>query len=178
MARNRGQNGWKIIRNGTKKQVKAQLQQQDELREALQPVTDASETIAHSNNKIIRIIDLAIKPELEKRKDEHKALSEQSGGSRSEKEARSQRLDILKTEIENRLLIMNLISLLASHTPSTRKDYGKLLTKQAKIKFDEAPPYEISFCKEALRLLRDTLQGQQRTQTYWPRPCRTKLLPS
>ena len=119
MAGNKGQNGWQIIRNGTKKQVKAQLQQQEEWREALQPVTDASEAKTCSNNKIIKIIDLAIKPELEKRKDEHKTLSEQSGGNRSEKEARRKRLDILKTEIEDRLVIMNLISLLATYTPST-----------------------------------------------------------
>ena len=130
MAGNRGQNARQIIENGTKKQVKVALQQQEEWKEALQSVTiDSSEAKTCLNNKIIKIIDLAIKPELDKRKDEHKTLSSQSGGRKDEKEARSKRLDILKTEIEDRLVIMNLIGLLASHNPSTRKDYGKLLKK-------------------------------------------------
>ena len=96
-------------------------------------MTDASEAKTCSNNKIIKIIDLAIKPELEKRKDEHKTLSEQSGGKRGEKEARKERLDILKTEIEDRLVLINLTSLLATYTLTTCKGYLKLLKKQAKI---------------------------------------------
>ena len=91
------------------------------------------------NNKIIKIIDLAIKPELEKRKSEHKTLSELTRGNRGEKEARKERLDILKTEIEDRLALINLTSLLATYTPTTRKGYLKLLKKQATIAWDNIP---------------------------------------
>ena len=162
MTGNKKQNGRQILRKGTTKQVKAALEKQEELKLALQSVTvDSSEAKSYSNNKIIRIIDTTIKPLLEKRRDEHKTLSSQTGGKKEEKEARSKRLDSLKTEIEDMLVIMNLIGLLASNNPSSRKDYNKLLRKPAKIAMEGDAPYDVSFRKEALKTLRDTLQGFQ-----------------
>ena len=118
--------GRQNIRSGPKKQIKALLDQQNEWRKTLQ--TEGDEAKIRSNNKIISVIDKAIKPELEKKKSEHKLLSEtRARGDKGDKEARKEKIDSLKTEIDDRLVLLNLTSLLATYTPNTRKGYLKLL---------------------------------------------------
>ena len=125
-------NGRQNVRSGSRKQIKALLDHQEELRKELQPEGDPSEAKIRSNNINISIIDLAVKPELEKKKSEHKSLSG-SRVNKGDKEAKKEKIDSLKSEIEDRFALLNLTSLLATFTPDTRKGYLKLLKKPSTI---------------------------------------------
>ena len=153
--------GWQNRKTGTAKQVQVILEKQEELKTKLQLVLEASDdTKAHANNKIIAILDSKIKPQLEERRGEYKVLFTQKGGNKDQKEARAKALESLNTEIEDLLVITNLMSLLASANPGSRRDYNKILRRPAKITGIEGNnSYEVSFRKQALQLLRDTLQG-------------------
>ena len=108
------------------------MDQQKEWRNELQK--DSDEAKARSNSRIIAVIEKVIKQEIDDRRSEHKSLVEnRKGGDKSVKKAREERIETLRTEIDDRLALSNFTVLLASNTPYSRKEYLRLLKRPATI---------------------------------------------
>ena len=73
-------------------------------------------------------------------------------------------MEAVHTEIEDMLAVTSLMTLLALANPSTRSEYARLLCRTVKIKLgsgQDDKQYEVTFRKNALQFLRNTLQGSK-----------------